>query len=60
VIVLDRGKKANVRPLGDYLKASPVIDVCVVSCPAQTHLVAVASPAGDPRSRPGEAVGSGA
>jgi long-chain acyl-CoA synthetase len=48
VIVLDNGKKVIVRPLEEYLKASPAIDECVVLCPAQTHLVAVVSPAGDP------------
>ena len=60
MIVLGNGEKAIVRPLGDYLKASPAIEVCVVFCPAQTLLVAVVSPAGDPRSRLGEAVGGGA
>ena len=45
VIVLDNGKKVIVRPLEEYLKASPAIEECVVCCPAQTHLVAVISPA---------------
>jgi long-chain acyl-CoA synthetase len=48
VIVLDNGKKVIVRPLEEYLKACPAIDECVVLCPAQTQLVAVVSPAGDP------------
>ncbi len=45
VIVLDNGKKVIVRPLEEYLKASPAIDDAVIFCPAQTHLVAVVSPA---------------
>jgi long-chain acyl-CoA synthetase len=48
VIVLDNGKKVIVRPLEEYLKASPAIDDCVVLCPTQTHLAAVVSPASDP------------
>ncbi len=48
VIVLDNGKKVIVRPLEEYLKASPAIEECVVCCPTQTHLVAVVSPAGEP------------
>jgi long-chain acyl-CoA synthetase len=48
VIVLDNGKKVIVRPLEEYLKASPAIEECVVACPTQTHLVAVVSPAADP------------
>jgi len=48
VIVLDNGKKVIVRPLEEYLKASPAIEECVVLCPTQTHLVAVVSPAGEP------------
>jgi long-chain acyl-CoA synthetase len=48
VIVLDNGKKVIVAPIEDYFRASPVIEECVVFCPAQTHLVAVVSPAGDP------------
>jgi long-chain acyl-CoA synthetase len=48
VIVLDNGKKVIVRPLEEYLKASPAIEECVVLCPTQTHLVAVVSAAGDP------------
>jgi long-chain acyl-CoA synthetase len=47
VIVLDNGKKVIVAPIEEYLKASPAIEECVVLCPAQTHLVAVVSPAGD-------------
>jgi long-chain acyl-CoA synthetase len=47
VIVLDNGKKVIVRPLEEYLKASPAIEECVVLCPTQTHLVAVVSPASD-------------
>jgi long-chain acyl-CoA synthetase len=45
VIVLDNGKKIIVRPLEEYLKASPAIAEAVIFCPAQTHLVAVVSPA---------------
>lgn len=48
VIVLDNGKKIIVRPLEEYLKASPAIEDAVIFCPAQTHLVAVVSPAADP------------
>lgn len=48
VIVLDNGKKVIVRPLEEYLKASPAIEECVVLCPTQTHLVAVVSPATEP------------
>jgi long-subunit acyl-CoA synthetase (AMP-forming) len=45
VIVLDNGKKIIVRPIEEYLKASPAIEECVVLCPAQTYLVAVVSAA---------------
>jgi long-chain acyl-CoA synthetase len=48
VIVLDNGRKVIVRPLEEYLKASPAIEECVVLCPTQTHLVAVVSPAAEP------------
>jgi long-subunit acyl-CoA synthetase (AMP-forming) len=48
VIVLDNGRKVIVRPLEEYLKASPAIEECVVLCPAQTRLVAVVSPAAQP------------
>jgi len=48
VIVLDNGKKVIVRPLEEFLKASPAIEECVVLCPAQTSLVAVVSPAAEP------------
>ncbi len=48
VIVLDNGKKVIVRPLEEYLKASPSIEHCVVFCLMQTHLVAVVSPADEP------------
>ncbi len=48
VIVLDNGKKVIVRPLEEYLKASPAIEECVVLCPTQTHLVAVVSAAAEP------------
>lgn len=44
VIVLDNGKKVIVAPIEDRLKASPLIEECVVCCPAQTQLVAVISP----------------
>jgi long-subunit acyl-CoA synthetase (AMP-forming) len=48
VIVLDNGKKVIVRPLEEFLKASPAIEECVVLCPTQTHLVVVVSAAGQP------------
>ena len=48
VIVLDNGKKVVVRPIEEHMKRSPAIEECVVFCPAQTHLVAVVSPAGEP------------
>jgi long-subunit acyl-CoA synthetase (AMP-forming) len=48
VIVLDNGKKVIVRPIEEQLRTSPAIDQCVVFCPAQTHLVAVVSPAQQP------------
>ncbi len=48
VIVLDNGKKIIVAPLEEYFRASPAIEECVVFCPAQTQLVAVVSPSGDP------------
>jgi long-subunit acyl-CoA synthetase (AMP-forming) len=51
VIVLDNGKKVIVRPLEEFLKASPAIDDVVIFCPGQTHLVAVVSPAADPPDR---------
>jgi long-chain acyl-CoA synthetase len=47
VIVLDNGKKVIVRPLEEFLKASPAIEEAVVFCPTQTHLVAVVSPASE-------------
>ncbi len=47
VIVLDNGKKVIVRPLEEFLKASPAIEDCVVLCPTQLHLVAVVSAASD-------------
>jgi long-chain acyl-CoA synthetase len=48
VIVLDNGRKVLVRPIEERLKAGPAIEECVVFCPAQTHLVAVVSPAHEP------------
>jgi long-chain acyl-CoA synthetase len=48
VIVLDNGKKVIVRPIEEFIKASPAIEECVVLCPAQTYLVAVVSPASQP------------
>jgi long-chain acyl-CoA synthetase len=49
VIVLDNGVNVVVRPIEEYLKASPAIDECVVLCPpGQSRLVAVVSPASDP------------
>jgi long-chain acyl-CoA synthetase len=48
VIVLDNGKKVIVRPLEEFLKASPAIEECVVLCPTQTYLAAVVSPASEP------------
>jgi long-chain acyl-CoA synthetase len=52
VIVLDNGKKVIVAPLEERLRASPAIEECVVFCPAQTHLVAVVSPAACPADEP--------
>jgi long-subunit acyl-CoA synthetase (AMP-forming) len=48
VIVLDTGRKVIVRPIEERLKAGAAIEECVVFCPAQTHLVAVVSPASEP------------
>jgi long-chain acyl-CoA synthetase len=48
MIVLDNGKNIVVRPIEEYLKASPAIDECVVLCPERSRLVAVVSPSGDP------------
>ncbi|HEX6467752.1 MAG TPA: AMP-binding protein [Streptosporangiaceae bacterium] len=48
VIVLDNGKKVIVRPIEERLRAGAAIEECVVFCPAQTHLVAVVSPAREP------------
>lgn len=45
VIVLDNGRKVIVRPIEEALRAGPLIEHAVVFCPAQTHLVAVLSPA---------------
>jgi long-chain acyl-CoA synthetase len=48
VIVLDNGRKVVVRPIEEQLRTSPAIEECVVFCTAQTHLVAVVSPAAEP------------
>jgi len=48
VIVLDNGRKVVVRPIEEQMKTSPAIEECVVFCTAQTHLVAVVSPATEP------------
>jgi long-chain acyl-CoA synthetase len=49
VIVLDNGVNVVVRPIEEYLKASPAVGECVVLCPAgQSRLVAVVSPASEP------------
>jgi long-chain acyl-CoA synthetase len=48
VIVLENGRKVVVRPIEELMKASPAIEECVLFCPAQPHLVAVVSPAGEP------------
>jgi long-chain acyl-CoA synthetase len=49
VIVLDNGVNVVVRPIEEYLKASPAVGECVVLCPSgQSRLVAVVSPASDP------------
>ncbi|AJT69222.1 hypothetical protein T261_7625 [Streptomyces lydicus] len=45
VIVLENGKKIVVRPIEERLKASPVIDDCVLTNPSQRQLVAIVSPA---------------
>src|ERR1700722_3135924 len=49
VIVLDNGKKVIVRPLEEFLKASPAIEDAVIFCPTQTHLAVVVSATADPR-----------
>ncbi|CAM5560235.1 Acyl-CoA synthetase OS=Streptomyces alboniger OX=132473 GN=CP975_20315 PE=4 SV=1 [Streptomyces alboniger] len=51
VIVLDNGKKIVVRPIEESMRTSPAIAECVLFCPAQTDLVAVVSPAGEPADR---------
>jgi long-chain acyl-CoA synthetase len=48
VIVLDNGRNILVRPLEEYLKASPAIEECVVLCPERSRLVAIVSAAADP------------
>jgi long-chain acyl-CoA synthetase len=48
VIVLDNGKKIVVRPIEERLKASPLIEDCVVTNPSQRQLVAIVSPAAQP------------
>jgi long-chain acyl-CoA synthetase len=49
VIVLDNGINVVVRPIEEYLKASPAVDECVVLCPpGQSRLVAVISAASYP------------
>jgi long-subunit acyl-CoA synthetase (AMP-forming) len=48
VIVLENGKKIIVRPMEEYMKASPAVAECVIFCVSQSHLVAVASPAQRP------------
>lgn len=45
MIVLGNGEKVTAWPLQECLKASPAVEDCVAFCPAQTRLVAVASPA---------------
>jgi long-subunit acyl-CoA synthetase (AMP-forming) len=47
VVVLDNGRNVLVRPLEEFLKASPAIGECVVLSPG-SRLVAVVSPATDP------------
>jgi long-chain acyl-CoA synthetase len=49
IVVLDNGVNVVVRPIEEYLKASPAVGECVVLCPpGQSRLVAVVSPASDP------------
>ncbi|MEU1436029.1 AMP-binding protein [Streptomyces sp. NPDC005786] len=48
VIVLGNGKKVIVRPVEERMRAAAAIEECVVFCPAQTHLVALVSPAREP------------
>jgi len=48
VIVMGNGRNVIVRPIEEHLKTSPAIEECVLACPAQTHLVAVVSPAAEP------------
>lgn len=52
VIVLDNGRKVVVRPIEEQMKTSPAIEECVVFCAAQTRLVAVVSPTGEPADEP--------
>jgi long-subunit acyl-CoA synthetase (AMP-forming) len=46
-IVLDNGKKIVVRPIEERLRASPLIEDCVLVSPAPGELVAIVSPAAD-------------
>jgi long-chain acyl-CoA synthetase len=49
VIVLDNGVNVVVRPIEEYLKASPAVGECVLLYPpGQSRLVAVVSPASEP------------
>jgi long-subunit acyl-CoA synthetase (AMP-forming) len=47
-IVLGNGRKFLVRPMEEYMKASPAVAECVVFCLAGEYLAAVVSPAGTP------------
>lgn len=48
VIVLENGRNVLVRPLEEFLRASPAVAECVVLRDGRSRLVAVVSPAGDP------------
>ena len=60
VIVLDNGRKVIVAPIEERLKSSPLIEECVICCPAQTRLVAIVSPAGPPAGPPADPAAIGA
>lgn len=48
VIVLENGRNVPVRPMEEFLAASPAVEECVVLSDRRSRLVAVVSPACDP------------
>ncbi|MFI1357763.1 AMP-binding protein [Streptomyces sp. NPDC020898] len=44
VLVLENGRKIDVRPIEEFLRGSPAIEECVLFCPNRAALVAVVSP----------------